>query len=443
MQIHEEEQLTIHLQQFIRCSTISNEDVEQFDWPEFTKLHGLFKEFYPTLYKEFSVTDVGRAGLLFHYASGYKEKTPLVLSAHQDVVEPGVLSLWHQEPFSGAYADGCVWGRGTTDCKHLFLAEMEAVETLFAQGFRPDYDLYIALGYSEEIYMTSGEDGGRLLKEAFDAQGVKEIVLFDEGGSITTDAQGHRVARVGLGDKSQIVYELYKEGTGGHSSVPGLHTDMGALARSIVALEDHPRPYKLTDLARGQLQGLAKLETGERQRIFADPDRHWDEVCALAAEDPQLDALLHTTLCVTMAQGARQVNVIPARVSAMISARVLPGETGDEILAYIQQYLTGGIQVRRVSGIDPVHEDTPHSEEFACVAKTIQDVYGTDVMVMPSLMLFATDSRYYADIAKHIFLFSGYEQDQRWGPMHGVNEKIPADALPGGRAFFMQLLQNY
>jgi len=104
---------------------------------------------------------------------------------------------------------------------------MEAVETLFAQGFRPDYDLYIALGYSEEIYTTSGEDGGRLLKEAFDAQGVKEIVLFDEGGSITTDAQGHRVARVGLGDKSQIVYELYKEGTGGHSSVPGLHTDMG------------------------------------------------------------------------------------------------------------------------------------------------------------------------------------------------------------------------
>ena len=71
---------------------------------------------------------------------------------------------------------------------------------------------------------------------------------------------------------------------------------------------------------------------------ISDPDRYWDEVCELARQDAR-----HTTICVTMAQGAQQPNVIPAHVSATISARVLPGETGDEILAYIQQHLTGGI----------------------------------------------------------------------------------------------------
>ena len=372
-----------------------------------------------------------------------RKKTPLVLSAHQDVVEPGALELRKKEPFSGAYEDGIIWGRGTTDCKHLFLAEMEAVEAAFSDGFRPSYDLYIALGYSEEIYTISGEDGGRLLKEALAARGVHQIVLFDEGGSVTTDDKGHRIAHVGLGDKSHIVYELYKDGTGGHSSVPGLHTDMGALARCIVALEDHPRPYKLTDLSRGRLKGMAKLETGDKQRIFSDPDRYWDEVCELARQDARLDALLHTTICVTMAQGAQQPNVIPAHVSATISARVLPGETGDEILAYIQQHLTGGIQVRRVSGIDPVNADTPDSEEFRLVEQTIHDVYGDDVIVMPELMLFATDSRYYKDIARHIFLFSGYEQDDTWGPMHGVNERISAATLPGSRNFFRRLMENY
>lgn len=128
---------------------------------------------------------------------------------------------------------------------------------------------------------------------------------------------------------------------------------------------------------------------------------------------------------------------------ATISARVLPGETGEEILAYIQQYLTGGIQVRQLAGIDPVHEDTPDSDEYRLVEKTIKEVYGDDVMVIPELMLFATDSRHYKDIAKHVFLFSGYEQDETWGPMHGVNEKIPAAALPAARDFFKAILKNY
>ena len=61
---------------------------------------------------------------------------------------------------------------------------------------------------------------------------------------------------------------------------------------------------------------------------ISDPDRYWDEVCELARQDARLDALLHTTICVTMAQGTQQPNVIPAHVSATISARVLPGETG-------------------------------------------------------------------------------------------------------------------
>lgn len=439
----EEQKLTQHLQQFITCQTISNENLDVVDWSEFSKLHNLFETYYPTIYKYFEVTNIGPAGLLFYYDSGNKDKAPLVFTAHQDVVEAGALELWKKEPFGGDYEDGIIWGRGSTDDKHLLLAEIEAVEEAFAAGFRPDYDLYLAFGYTEEIYTLNHEDGGRLLKDELVRRGVKQIVLFDEGGSITTDEKGNRIAQLGLGDKSQIVYELYKDGTGGHSSVPGLHTDMGALARCIVALEDHPRPYKLTALSRGQLKGLATLETGDKKRFFSDPDTYWEEICDLARKDPKLDALLHTTICVTMAQGAKQPNVIPAHVSATISARVLPGETGEEILAYIQQYLSGGIKVRQLAGIDPVHEDTPDSDEYRLVEKTIKEVYGDDVMVIPELMLFATDSRHYKDIAKHVFLFSGYEQDETWGPMHGVNEKIPAAALPAARDFFKAILKNY
>lgn len=69
------------------------------------------------------------------------------------MVEIGDRSQWSHDPFSGLLLDDSVYGRGTTDCKHLVLSELEALESLFAEGFRPDYDLYLSLGYSEEVYL--------------------------------------------------------------------------------------------------------------------------------------------------------------------------------------------------------------------------------------------------------------------------------------------------
>jgi acetylornithine deacetylase/succinyl-diaminopimelate desuccinylase-like protein len=58
--------------------------------------------------------------------------------AHQDVVpiEPGTEGDWDQPPFSGALADGYVWGRGTLDTKGKLMAVCEAVDRLAAEGFQ-------------------------------------------------------------------------------------------------------------------------------------------------------------------------------------------------------------------------------------------------------------------------------------------------------------------
>lgn len=74
MAFTEEQKLTDHLQHFIACQTISNEDLDKVDWREFTKLHALLEAYYPVIYKLFEVIPVGRAGLLFHYDSGHPEK---------------------------------------------------------------------------------------------------------------------------------------------------------------------------------------------------------------------------------------------------------------------------------------------------------------------------------------------------------------------------------
>lgn len=54
--------------------------------------------------------------------------------SHQDVVEIGDRSQWSHDPFSGLLLDDSVYGRGTTDCKHLVLSELEALESLLPKA---------------------------------------------------------------------------------------------------------------------------------------------------------------------------------------------------------------------------------------------------------------------------------------------------------------------
>ena len=51
----------------------------------------------------------------------------------------------------GQVADGYVWGRGTMDDKVSVLGILEAVEKLLADGFQPQFTVYLAFGDDEEI----------------------------------------------------------------------------------------------------------------------------------------------------------------------------------------------------------------------------------------------------------------------------------------------------
>ena len=52
--------------------------------------------------------------------------TRLALDGHVDVVPPGT-AQWRPGPWSGAIADGCVWGRGSVDMKGGVVAALHAL----------------------------------------------------------------------------------------------------------------------------------------------------------------------------------------------------------------------------------------------------------------------------------------------------------------------------
>lgn len=443
MNVHEDTALTAHFQKLIECQTVSNEYGNKVDWSEFEKLHSYLREFYPTIFKEFQLTEIGEAGLQFCWKAAKPRKQPLLLMSHQDVVEVGNLTQWKYPPFSATYADGCVHGRGTTDCKHLLLAEMEAVEELLATGWRPDYDLYISLGYGEEIYRADGPDAARLLSQNLEKQGVKIGCTFDEGGQIVLQEDGKRIAHIGLGEKAAVNFEIYKNCAGGHSSKPGPGTALGAVAKAIVDIEAHPYPYRLTPLAEAQLKAMTVVATGDKKKIYLDPQGHWDDLCRLAKENPELDALLHTTFAFTMASASTQPNVMPAHVTTGMSCRILQGDTIESVMDYLKQFLPEGVEIRHISGENPMPTSTPDSDDYRLVETILHQLYGDDIILIPFLVLGATDTHYYAPVVHNVFRFDGFCFDSRWSNPHQVNEKIPADALPAGKAFFSALLKAY
>jgi acetylornithine deacetylase len=91
---------------------------------------------------------VGRIG-----PSGGKR---LILSGHLDVVPPGALATWKDDPWSGEIVDGRLYGRGACDMKGGVASILAAVRALAASG-----DLHRLDGELMVVFVPSEEDGGQ------------------------------------------------------------------------------------------------------------------------------------------------------------------------------------------------------------------------------------------------------------------------------------------
>lgn len=435
-----------HLQKIVQIPSVSSTDDLDTDWAPFEALHAFLKEAYPTIHERMALTPIGHASLLFHLKSNHPKAKPLLLMAHQDVVPPGNVSQWTYDPFSATIADGCLWGRGSNDCKSLLIAECETVEKLLKEGFEPDYDLYLFFGHNEEVQVKDEVCGPALAVKHLKEAGVRIGCLFDEGGCVKKGADyGTPVdtAEIGIAEKAPNETVLSKTGMGGHASQPGQGTVLGDIARAMAAVEAHPMPYRLTEASIAELKALAPFQSGERAAVFADPEGHFEELTAIAKQERAIDAILHTTFAVTMASGSPQSNVLPAHASCTMSVRVLQGDTSESMQAYLRNLMPDGVKVSVDIPEDPYPASSIECREYKLLEDVIHKVYGNDTALIPVIMTGATDSRYFSSICDHGFRFSGRYLTKEWGEAHQIDEKVPLDVVERAVNFFTVFLRAY
>ncbi len=438
------ELFTKHLQGMVQFPTVSSVDPDKINKQAFLDFHKYLEETYPLVHKTFDKAIVGRVGLLYHWKGTGKSKSlPLLLTAHQDVVPEGDHAMWKYPPYVGTLdEDGILWGRGVTDSKCNIQAYMDALELLIADGFVPDYDLYLAFGYNEEI-MGGPEAAAGLIVEELKRRNVDLGLVIDECGGIG-EMNGKPVATIYPCEKGYGDFEFTMEDKGGHAASPGKHSSLGIIGKTACILEEKLFPQTLTEPVIQEFKARAPFTDGPLGMMYADPEKYWDMLKLICAEDRQLNALTRTTTSVTMAKGSDQANILPEKSSLIINTRLLPGETLDNMMKYFESIVPEGVKVRLVKGHNPPAVSSTESEGYKTIVKVVEEKY-PGITFIPSMLTGGTDSRFYCDICstKSVYRFTGMRHTKKTGGAHQVNEHIDTSIIADNVDFYIRLLLAY
>jgi len=430
----------------VRCPTISHQDPAQFDPLPFAELRAAFERSFPRLHAALKREIVSEHSLLFTWEGTDPSLRPALLMGHLDVVpvEAGTEAHWTHPPFSGAIADGFVWGRGTLDTKGSVVATLEAVETLLVDGFRPRRTVCLAFGHDEEV---SGRRGAKAMAELLASRGVEIEWVIDEGGAILAEGSvsgvGAAVAMVGVAEKGYLTLNLIADGTGGHSAMPPRRTSVTALARAIRCLDRRPFPPRLREPTLGFLTATATRMPFSRRLALANLWLTRSFVAQVMARNPTTAALVRTTTATTIVHAGTKENVIPQTAQATVNLRLLPGETVETALARVRRVVGADIRVEPASeGWNPSPVSPTGTEAYRALSRVIQSLF-PETVVAPNLVVGATDSRYYTPLAANTFRFVPIAMARGdMGRIHGTDERISVEALASCVAFFIQLIRE-
>ena len=428
----------------IRIRTISVED--DFPEAEFKAFHAFLERAYPLIHLTLEKEVVGKASLLYTWQGSDRRLRPLVLAAHMDVVpvELETVADWTHPPFDGVITDGCIWGRGTMDCKGPLMAIMEAVESLLADGYEPERTVLLAFGEDEEL---GGSNGATRIVELLESRGTNPELVVDEGGAVIDlgiPLFTKPVAGVGIAEKGYLTLELEAHTKGGHSSMPPRHTAIGLLARAITRLERHQFPPRVGEIPGMTLDRLLP-ELPLYLRIALGNARITGVLMKVASRwFAPLSAMLRTTTAATMIHGGTKDNVLPQEARATINMRLLPGETYDSALSRTRKVIDDRRVSVRISGLaeNPTRTSDLDQPGFKILERTIGDIF-PEAVILPYLVVGMTDSRHYGPVSNSVFRFSpirgsAAEQDLP----HGTDERIRLDNFREFIDFYSRLIRN-
>jgi acetylornithine deacetylase/succinyl-diaminopimelate desuccinylase-like protein len=347
----------------------------------------------------------------------------LLIHCHLDVV-PADPGDWQVHPFSGELRDDCVWGRGAVDMKDMDAMTLAVVRQRLREGRRPPRDVVLAFVADEE---AGGTWGARWLvdnhPELF--EGVTEGI--GEVGGFSVTIGDRRLYLIQAAEKGITWLRLTARGTAGHGSMLQPDNAITTLAEAVARVGRHEWPVRLTPAARAFFE-----EAAAALGVELSENGYRELATKLGPISRMVGATLSNTANPTLLSAGYKVNVVPQVATAQLDCRFLPGYE-DEFFAELESLLGPEIQVERLHQ-DIAVETTLEGDLAAAMTAALHDEDPAGRAV-PYCLSGGTDAKSFSRLGIRCFGFAPLQLPADLdfsGMFHGVDERVPVDALRFG-----------
>ena len=357
----------------------------------------------------------------------------LLLHGHLDVV-PARAEDWQVDPFSGEVQDGYLWGRGAVDMKDFDAMLLSVVRARQRSGRVPSRPITLCFTADEE---AGGHQGAQVLVEQHAEELEHCTEAVGEVGGFSATVRGRRIYLIEAAEKGMAWMKLTARGRAGHGSMINRENAVTSLAAAVARIGTHEWPVRLTPAMRTLLAAVGDL-AGEE----ATPDNAEALVAEFGGAARMLGAVIRNTVNPTMLGAGYKVNVIPTEATAHVDGRFLPGFE-DEFFATLADLVGEDISVDYVSNQPPW--ETPYDGHLVDVMTRSLLAEDPDAIVAPYLMSGGTDAKHFRKLGMRSYGFAPLRlpADLDFTALfHGVDERVPVDALEFGARVFDRFLDE-
>ena len=394
----------------------------------------------------------GRGNMLCRWKGSDPEAKTLLLLSHIDVV-PADAANWERDPFCGDIDGEYVWGRGTTDCKNMVIAEAMAAILLKREGFQPRGDIILAFTADEE---AGGDYGIGYIAENYWEKVKADYCINEGGGFLLPFGKEPKDYIVQTGEKGVFWTRLRVKGTGGHGSIPLKKKEnaMLKIAKITQKLIDYKPPIEISDPIREMarmvsLPGIAKRILTSK-RIVRPALKLLDKITGENLSGMVLPFVMDV-FNPTGYKASEKVNVIPQYVEMDFDCRLLPGHDRETIKKHLRKAL--GKKLFKEIEIFPIEPtqpatvnsiDNPFWEEVESIMGELHE----GAKMVPMLSAGSTDSKFIRERDGYALGICPFRIDPNMSRSemasmgHGKNERAWIPNLSYSIEFFYRLIKR-
>jgi acetylornithine deacetylase/succinyl-diaminopimelate desuccinylase-like protein len=379
----------------------------------------------------------GRHNVFTRLEGADPDRPALLVHGHLDVV-PFDEAEWSVHPLSGSVQDGYVWGRGAVDMKDMDAMILALARQFRAEGTVPPRDIVFAFLADEE---AGGAYGAHWLADHRPDlfEGCTEA-LGEVGGFSLTLGEDVRVYPVMTAEKSIAWMRLRVRSRPGHGSMIHDENAVTILAEAVARLGRHRFPLVLTESVQGffdEITALTGIEFPTDSAAALD-----GAVAKLGGVARVVGATTRDTANPTMLSAGYKANVIPSVAEATIDCRVLPGRQ-EAFERELDEILGPDVEREWIRNLQAV--ETSFDGELVDVMTRAVQEEDPQAHTLPYMMSGGTDAKAFEKLGMRCFGFAPLRlpPDLDFTALfHGIDERVPVDALQFGTRVLEKILRR-